>query len=75
SAKQIEGGARIVSETVQHSGQLTAGVAAAATQASENSMIVASATEEMSISIAEVSQQIGGAAKVAQEASDRARST
>ncbi|HYC94884.1 MAG TPA: HAMP domain-containing methyl-accepting chemotaxis protein [Sphingomicrobium sp.] len=75
SAKQIESGARIVSETVQQSGQLTAGVAAAATQASENSMIVASATEEMSISIAEVSQQIGGAAKVAQEASDRARST
>jgi len=75
SAMQIEGGARLVSETAEQSGQLTAGVAAAATQASENSMIVASATEEMSLSIAEVSQQIGGAAKVAQEASDRARST
>lgn len=75
SAKQIEGGARLVSETVQESGQLAAGVAAAATQASENSLIVASATEEMSMSIAEVSQQIGGAAKVAQEASERARST
>ena len=75
SAKQIESGARIVSETVQHSGQLTAGVASAASQASENSMIVASATEEMSLSIAEVSQQIGGAAMVAQEASERARST
>ena len=65
----------MVSDTAEQSGQLTAGVAAAATQASENSMIVASATEEMSLSIAEVSQQIGGAAKVAQEASDRARST
>jgi len=75
SAKQIEGGARLVSDTAAQSGQLTAGVATAATQASENSMIVASATEEMSLSIAEVSQQIGGAAKVAQEASDRARST
>lgn len=75
SARQIEGGARLVSDTAEQSGQLTAGVAAAATQASENSMIVASATEEMSLSIAEVSQQIGGAAKVAQEASDRARST
>jgi methyl-accepting chemotaxis protein/CHASE3 domain sensor protein len=75
SAKQIEGGARLVSDTAAQSGKLAAGVATAATQASENSMIVASATEEMSLSIAEVSQQIGGAAKVAQEASDRARST
>ncbi len=75
SARQIEGGARLVSDTAEQSGQLTAGVAAAANQASENSLIVASATEEMSLSIAEVSQQIGGAAKVAQEASDRARST
>jgi methyl-accepting chemotaxis protein len=75
SARLIEGGARLVSDTAEQSGQLTAGVATAATQASENSMIVASATEEMSLSIAEVSQQIGGAAKVAQEASDRARST
>ncbi len=75
SARQIEGGARLVSDTAEQSGQLAAGVAAAATQASENSMVVASATEEMSLSIAEVSQQIGGAAKVAQEASDRARST
>jgi methyl-accepting chemotaxis protein/CHASE3 domain sensor protein len=75
SARQIEGGARQVSDTAEQSGQLTAGVAAAATQASENSMIVASATEEMSLSIAEVSEQIGDAAKVAQEASDRARST
>lgn len=75
SAKQIESGARLVSGNADESGQLAAGVAAAATQASENSMIVASATEEMSLSIAEVSQQIVGAAKVAQEASDRARST
>lgn len=75
SAKQIEGGARLVSNTVEESGKLAAGVAAAASQASENSLIVASATEEMSMSIAEVSQQIGGAARVAQEASERARST
>jgi methyl-accepting chemotaxis protein/CHASE3 domain sensor protein len=75
SAKQIESGARLVSANAEDSGQLAAGVAAAATQASENSMVVASATEEMSLSIAEVSQQIVGAAQVAQEASDRARST
>src|SRR5439155_5607787 len=75
SAKQIESGARTVSTNADDSGQLAADVAAAATQASENSMVVASATEEMSLSIAEVSKQIFGAAKVAQEASDRARST
>ena len=75
SAKQIETGARMVSANAEDSGQLAADVAAAATQASENSMVVASATEEMSLSIAEVSKQIFDAAKVAQEASDRARST
>jgi len=75
SAKQIESGARLVSDNAEQSGQLAAGVASAAAQASENSMIVASATEEMSLSIAEVSKQIAGAAKVAQDASDRARST
>jgi methyl-accepting chemotaxis protein len=75
SAKQIEGGARLVSSTASDSGQLVANVAAAASQASETSLVVASATEEMSLSIAEVSQQIGGAAKVALQASDRARST
>jgi methyl-accepting chemotaxis protein len=75
SAKQIETGAKLVSANAEDSGQLAAGVAAAATPASENSRVVAEATEEMSLSIAEVSQQIIEAAKVAQEASDRARST
>lgn len=75
SAKQIEGGARLVSENVAQSGNLTADVAAAATEASRSSLVVANATEEMSLSIAEVSEQIGGAAKVAQEASERARAT
>ena len=75
SAKQIEGGARAVSATADESGHLAADVASAATQASENSLVVASATEEMSLSIAEVSKQVFGAAKVAQEAADRARST
>jgi methyl-accepting chemotaxis protein len=75
SAKQIESGARMVSANAEESGHLAADVAGAATQASENSLVVASATEEMSLSIAEVSKQIFGAAKVAQEASERARST
>lgn len=75
SAKQIESGAREVTATADESGQLTANVAAAATQASENSMVVAAASEQMSMSIAEVSKQIFDAAKVAQDAADRARST
>jgi methyl-accepting chemotaxis protein len=75
SAKQIETGARMVSANAEESGHMAADVATAATQASQNSLVVASATEEMSLSIAEVSKQIFGAAKVAQEASDRARST
>lgn len=75
SARQIEGDARLVSDTVDQSGRLTADVAVAATQASENSLIVASATEEMSLSIAEVTRQIGGVAQIALGASDRARAT
>jgi methyl-accepting chemotaxis protein len=54
---------------------LTASVATAASQASESSLVVAAATDEMSRSIAEVAQQIEGAASVAHQASDRARST
>ena len=74
-AQQIEDDARLVSQTVDHSGRLTADVAIAATQASQNSLIVADATEEMSVSIAEVAKQIGNAAQIAHEASDSASAT
>ena len=74
-AEQIENDARLVSQTVDHSGRLTADVAIAATQASQNSLRVAGATEEMSLSIAQVAQQIGSAAQIAHQASESASAT
>lgn len=74
-AQQIEEDARLVSQTVAHSGHLTADVAVAAQQASRNSMIVANATEEMSLSIAQVATQIGSAAQIANAAASSANAT
>lgn len=74
-AEQIEQDARLVSQTVDHSGVLTADVAVAANQASQNSLIVANATEEMSLSIAQVAAQIGNAAQIARNAADSANAT
>ncbi|ATE65041.1 methyl-accepting chemotaxis protein [Rhizorhabdus dicambivorans] len=74
-ARQIEEDARLVSQTVDHSGSLTADVAVAATQASQNSLIVANATEEMSLSIAQVATHIGNAAQIAREAASSANAT
>lgn len=74
-AEQIEQDARLVSKTVDHSGVLTADVTVAATRASQNSLIVANATEEMSLSIAQVAAQIGNAAQIARDAADSANAT
>lgn len=74
-AQQIEEDARLVSQTVNQSGHLTADVAVAAQQASHNSMIVANATEEMSLSIAQVATQIGSAAQIANDAANSANAT
>ena len=74
-AQQIETDATLVSQTVNESGRLTADVAITATQASQSSLIVANATEEMSLSIAHVAEQIGSAARIAQEASQNAAAT
>jgi len=74
-AEQIESDARLVSQTVDHNGRLAADVAIVATQASQNSLVVADATEEMSLSIAKVAQQIGSAAQIAQQASESASAT
>jgi len=74
-AGKIESDAKLVSQTVEQSGQLTANVAIAATQSSHNSHIVAGAAEEMSASINQVAQQIAVTAEIARKASDSACAT
>lgn len=75
SARQIRDGARKVSADVDTSIGLMVDVVAAAGQSSSNSTDVASAADEMSMSINEVSNQIISAASVAQDASLRAKAT
>jgi len=74
-AQKIEIEAKRVSQTVDDSGCLAAEVALVTTQASQNSLIVANATEKMSASIAEVTRQMESAADIAQRASDSASAT
>lgn len=75
SARQISDGARKVSNDVDINVGLMAEVVAAAGQSSTNSTEVASAADQMSMSIHEVSTQVASAAYVAQEASLRAKAT
>ncbi len=75
SARQIRDGARKVSNDVDVNIGLMADVVAAASQSSANSTDVASAADEMSMSIHEVSNQVASAASVAQNASVRAKAT
>jgi len=74
-SRQIEIEAKHVSQAVDESSFLAEDVAVAATQASHNSSIVATATEKMSASIADVTRQIGSAADIAKKASDSASAT
>ncbi len=75
AARQISDGARKVSTDVDINVGLMAEVVSAAAQSSTNSTDVASAADEMSISINEVSIQVASAADTAQDASVRAKAT
>ena len=75
SARQISDGARKVSNDVDINVGLMAEVVAAASQSSANSTDVATAADEMSMSINEVSTQVASAAYVAQDAAVRAKVT
>ena len=75
AARKIQGGAEMASHTAQTSIGITAGVAAAAEQASANVSTVASATEEMSKSIAEVAGRVVESSRIAERAVQRAQRT
>ena len=75
SARQIRDGARRVSGDVESSIAVMTDAVEAAHLSSSNSTDVAAATDELSMSIEEVSRQIVVAARSAQEAAVRAKST
>ncbi|MGK2285865.1 methyl-accepting chemotaxis protein [Pedomonas sp. V897] len=75
TARRIEDGARLASEAAQNSVMVAANVAATSEQASQNVATVAAATEEMSLSINEVSSQMASSTAIAKRAVERAQRT
>ena len=75
AATELEASASVLMTTASRSQDLSAKVAAAAEEASTNVQSVASATEELSSSVNEISRQVQGSARIANEAVDQARQT
>jgi len=75
AAREMEGTARLLSETAQHTSQQGGAMAAAAHQASTNVETVASATEELSASVDEISRQVSESTRIAGHAVSEAEQT
>jgi len=74
-ATELEATANTMTTIAGHANQQAAGVAAAAEQASVNVQTVASAAEELTASIGEISRQVAQSAKITTKAVDDARKT
>jgi methyl-accepting chemotaxis protein len=72
---ELEGAAGTLTATAVRSQELATMVAAASGEASTNVQSVASATEEMTSSVNEISRQVQESARIANEAVDQARKT
>jgi methyl-accepting chemotaxis protein len=75
ASTELEGSADTLTSTAERSQQLATSVAAASQQASTNVQSVASATEEMSSSVNEISRQVQDSARIAGDAVTQARQT
>jgi methyl-accepting chemotaxis protein len=75
SATELEATARAMAGTAEEASARASTVAAAAGEASANVETVASASEELTASIAEISRQVGEAARISTTASDEAERT
>jgi len=75
SATEMQATAQSVSSAATQGSAQATTVAAAAEQATSNVQTVASAAEELSASIAEISHQVGEAAKISMDAADEAART
>jgi methyl-accepting chemotaxis protein len=75
AAAEMQGMSSSMSHNSEESARQTAAAAAASTQASGNVGTVASATEELSASIGEISKQVTRSAQIAEKAAEEARRT
>lgn len=75
ASTELESSANRLSTTAERSQSLTAAVATASANASTNVQSVASATEELSSSVAKIGRQVREAALIANEAVGQARKT
>jgi methyl-accepting chemotaxis protein len=75
ASTELEASANTLTATAVRSQELTTMVAAASEEASTNVQSVASATEEMTLSVNEISRQVQDSARMANDAVDQARKT
>jgi methyl-accepting chemotaxis protein len=75
AVREIDEGARRVTSTVAQSRQITTTVADAAVETSTSASTIAAATEEMNLSLSEVSQQVLETSRFAARAVDRVGQT
>jgi methyl-accepting chemotaxis protein len=75
ASSQLEASAGVLNEAAGRSRQLTIAVAASSERASGNVQSVASASEELSSSVNEISRQVQESARMSNEAVDQARTT
>jgi methyl-accepting chemotaxis protein len=75
AAAEMQGMSSSMSHNSEETARQTAAAAAASTQASGNVGTVASATEELSASIGEISKQVTRSAQIAEKAAEEARRT
>jgi methyl-accepting chemotaxis protein len=75
ASTELEASASTLTATAVRSQELTTMVAAASEEASTNVQSVASATEEMTSSVNEISRQVQESARIANDAVDQARKT
>lgn len=75
ASAELESSAHGLTDTADHTGQLSARVASTSDEASDNVQRVAAATEEMASSAAEIGRQVEEAAKIALEAVRQAEQT
>ena len=75
ASTELEASASTLTTTAERAQELTTMVAAASEEASTNVQSVASATEELTSSVTEISRQVQESARIANDAVDQARKT
>jgi methyl-accepting chemotaxis protein len=75
ASTELEASAGTLTSTAERSQHLTIGVAAASAEASSNVQSVASATEQMTSSVNEISRQVQESSNIANQAVEQARKT